>query len=145
LPVRAVSVLVAILRAALAGSPAIGFDSRILFARATPVPEAVQQFAWRVIEERCEYQSFERTQRSFWAYDARARAVDEGTAYTIKIVSDVSWRKNEPSAYIDMTIVAADRQLRVTALTSSFIGCSLPPGASAGDRGGGGGQTARGG
>jgi len=131
--VSAVSVLVAILLSALAGSPAFGFDSRILFARATPVPEAVQQFAWRVIEERCDYQSFERTQRSFWAYDARARGVGEGTAYTIKIVSDVAWRKNEPSAYIDMTIVAADRQLRVTALTSSFIGCSLSPGASAGD------------
>lgn len=109
---------------ALAGTPALGLDSRLLFARGTAVPRAVQQFAWRVIEERCDYQSFERRQRSFWAYDARAHAVDEGTAYTIKIVSDVAWKKTEPSAYIEMTIVAGG-QLRLAALESSFIGCSL--------------------
>jgi len=125
--------MMAILLSALAGSPAVGLDSRILFARGTPVPGPVQQFAWRVIEERCDYQSFERIQRSFWAYDARAHAVEEGTAYTIKIVSDLAWKKTEPSAYIDMTILA-DRRLRLTALTSSFIDCSLSPTSSAGDR-----------
>jgi hypothetical protein len=108
----------------LAGSPAIGFDSGVLFSRGTPVPKVVQQFAWRVIEERCRYQSFERKQRSFWAYDAHARATDEGTVYSIKIVSDLTWKKTEPSAYIEMTIVA-DGRLRLTALESSLIPCSL--------------------
>ena len=108
----------------LAGSPALGLDSRLLFARGAPVPTAVQQFAWRVIEERCDYQSFERRQRSFWAYDARARAADEGTVYSIKIVSDVAWKKTEPPAYIEMTVVA-DGHLRLIALRSSIVGCSL--------------------
>ncbi len=107
-----------------AGSPAVALDSPILFARGAPVPKAVQQFAWWVIEERCDYQSWERAQRSFWAYDTSARAQDEGTVYSIRILSDVAWKKTEPTAYIDMTIVA-DRQIRLTALTSSIIGCSL--------------------
>lgn len=109
---------------ALAASPAIGFESPVLFSRGTAVPRVVQQFAWRVIEERCNYQSYEHTQRSFWAYDAQARAADEGTVYSIKIVSDLPWKKTEPSAYIDMTIVA-DGHLRLTTLGSSVIGCSL--------------------
>jgi hypothetical protein len=109
---------------ALAGSPATGFDSGVLFSRGAPVPRAVQQFAWRVIEERCNFQSYERKQRSFWAYDAHARAADEGTVYSIKIVSDVAWKKTEPSAYIEMTIVA-NGHLRLTALGSSLIDCSL--------------------
>jgi hypothetical protein len=109
---------------ALAASPAAGLDSRLLFARGAPVPPAVQQFAWRVIEERCQYQSFERRQRSFWAYEASAHAAQEGTVYSIRIVSDVAWKKTEPSAYIEMTIVA-DGGLRLTALESSLVACSL--------------------
>jgi len=109
----------AALLCASAGSPAVALDSPILFARGAPVPTAVRQFAWRVIEERCDYQSWERSQRSFWAYDTRARALDEGTVYSIRILSDVAWKKAEPTAYIEMTIVA-DHQIRLTALTSSF-------------------------
>ena len=116
--------LVTVLLCVLAGSPAVGFDSPILFPRGAPVPRAVQQFAWRVIEERCNFQSYERKQRSFWAYDAHARAADEGTVYSIKIVSDVAWKKTEPSAYVEMTIVA-NGHLRLTALGSSLIDCSL--------------------
>jgi hypothetical protein len=109
---------------ALAASPANGVDSTLMFARGTPVPSAVQQFAWRVIEERCHYQSFERRQRSFWAYDSQARPTSEGMRYSIKIVSDVPWKKTEPSAYIEMTIVG-DGHLRLTALRSSLIDCSF--------------------
>jgi hypothetical protein len=115
---------------ALAASRAVGFDSPILFARGARVPEVVEQFAWRVIEERCAYQAYERRQRSFWAYDVAARALDEGRAYSIKIVSDVAWKKTEPSAYIEMTIVA-DGRLRLIALASSFIDCRLSPMTSA--------------
>src|SRR5262245_63909892 len=43
--------------AGFAGAPG---DSRILFAAGTPVPRSVQLFAWRVIETRCNYQSYER-------------------------------------------------------------------------------------
>jgi hypothetical protein len=111
---------------ALGASPAGAFDSPILFARGTRVPEVVQQFAWRVIEERCDYQAYERRQRSFWAYDVGASALDEGRAYSIKIVSDVTWKKTEPSAYIEMTIVA-DGRLRLIALASSSVGCRLSP------------------
>jgi hypothetical protein len=95
-----------------------------LFARGTHVPPAVQEFAWRVIETHCNHGAHERSQRSFWAYDARARAVDGGTAYAINIVSDVGWkRRSEPPAYIDMTIVD-DGRLRLAALTSTFVVCS---------------------
>lgn len=115
---------------AVGASRAVGFDSPILFARGAHVPEVVEQFAWRVIEERCAYQAYERRQRSFWAYDVGARTVDGGRAYSIKIVSDVAWRKTEPSAYIEMTIVA-DGRLRLVALASSFIDCRLSPMTSA--------------
>lgn len=115
---------------AFAASRAVGFDSPILFARGAHVPEVVEQFAWRVIEERCAYQAYERRQRSFWAYDVGTRALDEGRAYSIKIVSDVAWKKTEPSAYIEMTIVA-DGRLRLVALASSFIDCRFSPMTSA--------------
>jgi hypothetical protein len=62
--------------AALAGFMAAPVENQILFVADTVVPRPVQDFACRVIETRCNYQSFERWQRSFWAYDARARRVD---------------------------------------------------------------------
>lgn len=99
-------------------------DSKILFARDTDVPRPVQEFAWRVIETHCAYQSHERQQRSFWAYDASARKVDAGIVYSIRVVSDLTWQKTEPSAFIAMTIVDNGR-LQLTSLTSSFIACHI--------------------
>lgn len=98
-------------------------DAQIMFARDSAVPPSVQEFAWRVIETRCNYQSYERDQRSFWAYRVRTRRIDDGVAYSIKIVSDVTLRKREPSAFIEMTIVDGGG-FRLTALTSSFITCA---------------------
>jgi hypothetical protein len=109
---------------ALAGFSAVGSDPPILFSRDAPVPRSVQHFAGRAIAERCNYQSYERAQRSFWAYHSRARAVDRDVTYSISIVSERMWNKTELAAYIQMTIVD-DGQLRLTALTSSFIRCSL--------------------
>ena len=107
---------------AVAASPAVAAASDLMFAGGTGVPAVVQQFAWRVIQERCRYQWFERRQRAFWAYDAETRETNEGTVYSIKIVSEVTWKKTEPSSYIEMVIVA-DGQLRLTALRSSSIEC----------------------
>jgi hypothetical protein len=109
---------------ALAGFSTIPRESGILFSRGSPVPSPVQQFAWRVIEARCNYQSYERGQRVFWASDARAAKRDGETVYSIHVLSELSWRKSEPSAVIDMTIVDNGR-LRLTALRSSFVVCSL--------------------
>ena len=75
-----------------------------------------------MIETRCNYQSFELEHRSFWAYDARATRVDAAVVYSIKILSDVPWKKTEPPALIDMTVVD-DGGVRLTALKSSFITC----------------------
>ena len=107
---------------ALAGFRIAPTDARILFTLGTDVPRRVQAFAWRVIETRCNYQSFELEQRSFWAYDARATRVDAAVVYSIKILSDVPWKKTEPPALIDMTVVD-DGGVRLTALKSSFITC----------------------
>jgi len=112
----------ALILCALAGFRAAPVESRILFVANTVVPRPVQDFAWRVIETRCNYQSQERWQRSFWAYDARARRVEGDTVYSIEILSDLPWKKTEPPAVIAMTIVD-DGRLRLTALTSSFITC----------------------
>jgi hypothetical protein len=108
---------------ALAGFKAVPTDARILFARGTDVPPSVQVFAWRMIETRCNYQRYELWQRSFWVYDARAKRVDTAVVYSIKILSEVTWRKTEPPAFIDMTVVD-DNGLRLTALKSSFITCT---------------------
>jgi len=108
---------------ALAGFAAAPIESRILFARNTPVPRLVQEFAWRVIETRCNYQAYEREQRSFWAYDARAKQVGEGIAYSINILSYLPWKKSEPPAMIEMTVVD-DGRMRLTELKSSFVVCS---------------------
>ena len=105
----------------LAAAPS---TSKILFTRDTIVPRSVQQFAWRVIETRCNYQAYERQQRSFWAYDAHARRIDTGVAYSISILSDLPWKKTDPPAIIEMTIID-DGRLQVTALSASFVVCAL--------------------
>jgi hypothetical protein len=86
------------------------------------VPRPVQEFAWRVIETRCDYSSYEREQRSFWAYDARVQGLGTGVAYSLAILSELPWRKAQPAALIEMTIVD-DGRLRLTALKSSFVVC----------------------
>ena len=113
----------------VAGEPSVGFaavttDSPIMFARDSAVPRPVQEFAWRVIETRCNYHAHERQQRSFWAYDAQARSIDTGIAYSISILSDLSWKKTDPPAIIEMTIVD-DGRLQLTALKASFVVCAL--------------------
>jgi len=90
------------------------------------VPRPVQEFAWRVVETRCDYSSYERAQRSFWAYDAHARRLESGVAYSIAILSDLPWRRAVPPAVIEMTIVD-DGTLRLTALRSSFVVCRSDP------------------
>jgi hypothetical protein len=117
-------VSLALMPCALAGFSAAPVDSRILFARDTNVPQPVQQFAWRVIETRCNYQRYELEQRRFWAYDAEATKVDAGVAYSIKILSELAWKKTEPPATIEMTI-EADGDTRLTALRSWFVVCTL--------------------
>jgi hypothetical protein len=107
----------------LSGFAAAPVDSGILFARDTNVPRLVQQFAWWVIETRCNYQRYELGQRRFWAYDVEATKVDTGVAYSIKILSERSWNKTEPPATIEMTIEAG-RDTRLTALRSSFVVCT---------------------
>jgi len=97
-----------------------------LFAPEPRVPRPVQAFAWRVIETRCNYLSYEREQRSFWAYDAQVRRGDAGDAYSIAILSELPWRKAAPPAIIEMTIVD-DGRLRLTALRSSFVVCKPQP------------------
>jgi len=111
---------------ALTGFAAVPVDSKILFARDTTVPRPVQEFAWRVIETRCNYQRYEREQRSFSAYNAQATKVDGGVAYSIDILSDLPWKQTEPPALIEMTIVD-DGHLRLTALKSSFVDCEFSP------------------
>lgn len=108
---------------ALAGFASIPLDSRIQFSRGTPVPRPVQAFAWTVIKQRCAYQSYELSQRSFWASDARAHTAAEETVYSIRVLSEVGWMKTDPVDVIEMTIVD-DGRLRLAALRSSFITCS---------------------
>ena len=105
----------------LAAAPS---TSKILFTRDSIEPRSVQQFAWQVIETRCNYQAYERQQRSFWAYDAQARRVDTGVAYSVSILSDLLWKKTDPPAIIEMTIID-DGRLQVTALRASFVVCAL--------------------
>jgi hypothetical protein len=118
--VRRVVCLAALLGALAGFAPLL--DSRILFPAGTDVPRPVQAFAWRVIQTRCNYQASERDQRSFFAYDARATSVATGVVYSIRVRSDLTWRRWEPTAFIDMTVVD-DGGLRLTALTSSFVVC----------------------
>ena len=109
---------------ALGGFASLPLDSPIQFPRATSVPRPVQLFAWKVITQRCAYQAYELSQRSFWASDARARMAADGMVYSIRVLAEVGWNKTEPVSVIEMTIVD-DGRLRLSALTSSFITCSL--------------------
>jgi len=116
-----------VLALAIAGEPSVGFaavttDSPIMFARDSAVPRPVQEFAWRVIETRCNYQGYERGQRTFWAYHTQAQKLDTGLAYSIEILSERSWKKSEPPATIQMTILD-DGRLHVIGLSSTFVGC----------------------
>ena len=111
----------------LVGFAAAGIDSRIGFAGNSPVPRVVREFAWRVIETHCNYQRSELEYRSFSAYKTQARRVDAGIVYSISILSEVTWRKREPPATIQMTIMD-DGRLHLTALKSSFVVCQAPPG-----------------
>jgi hypothetical protein len=122
---RMVWVLLAL--SALAGPPAGAADSRILFARDAPVPRSVQQFAWRAIETRCNFQAYEREQRWFWAYGAAASRAGAAVVYSITVLSARAWETSEPPVRLEMTIVADDGGLRLAALTSWFVGCARPP------------------
>ena len=124
---RAVSpaMSLALILSAWAGLAFAAADSRILFSGTTSVPRPAQEFAWRVIETRCNYQAYEREERTFWAYQTRATKSEAGAAYSINILSEVTWRKTLPPNYIEMTIVD-DGGLRLTALKSSFVVCALP-------------------
>lgn len=116
--------LVAAFWAVVGFTPAPG-GSRIEFPGNTTVPRAVQQFAWRVIETRCNYQSYELEQRSFWAYRVKTSEAGTGVVYSIHVVSDLRWKKTDPSSTIDMTVVD-DGSLRLTSLKSTFIVCESP-------------------
>jgi hypothetical protein len=116
-----------VLALTIAGEPSVGFaavttDSPIMFARDSAVPRPVQEFAWRVIETRCNYQGYERGQRTFWAYHTQAQKLDTGLAYSIEILSERSWKKSEPPATIQMTILD-DGRLHVIGLSSTFVSC----------------------
>jgi hypothetical protein len=112
---------------ALVGLGAGPIDSPILFARDSDVPAPVRAFAWRVIETRCSYQPYERDQRMFWAYRVRAAKTGDGAVYSIGILSERSWKKAEPPAIIEMTIVDEGR-MRLAELKSSFVPCSAEHG-----------------
>jgi hypothetical protein len=83
----------ALILCVLAGLATASTDARVLFTIDTHVPGSVQQFAWRVIETRCNFHQDELSQRAFWVYDARATSVDAAVLYSIKILSEVSWEK----------------------------------------------------
>jgi hypothetical protein len=100
-------------------------DSRIEFPGNTAVPRAVQEFAWRVIKTRCNYQSYEHDQRSFWAYNVKTSRSGTGVAYSIHVVSDLRWKKTDPLSTIDMTVVD-DGSIRLTSLKSTFVVCESP-------------------
>ena len=120
--VRVTAFVLLLLLCALSGESAWP-HAKILFPRNTPVPLSVQVFAWQVIETRCNYLGYEREQRSFWAYDTRATTVSDETVYSIRILSELSWKKTEPPASIDMTVALRDGQMRLAALTSTFVVC----------------------
>jgi hypothetical protein len=107
----------------VSGASATWPHSKILFPRDTPVPPLVRAFAWRTIETHCNYLRYELEQRSFWAYDTRATPVSEETLYSIKVLSELPWKKSEPSATIEMTVAVHDGDLRLETLKSSFVVC----------------------
>jgi hypothetical protein len=109
-----------------AGFAPVPADSKIMFSADARVPRPVRELAWRVIETRCNYQRYELDRRSFWAYDTHATTVDGGVAYSIKILSETPWKKAEPPAFIEMTIVTG-AGARLAALRSSFAPCAAAP------------------
>ena len=109
---------------ALVGFAGAPIDSQIQFPGDT-VPRAVQEFAWRVIETRCNYQAYEYRERSFWAYDVKTRKAGPGVIYSISILSELPWEKTDSPGFIEMTVVD-DGGLRLTALKSSFVVCTSP-------------------
>jgi hypothetical protein len=121
--VRWIASLVPMLFALASFAVATPVDSRILFTVNAAVPRSVQEFAWRVIETRCSYQAYEREQRSFWAYETRVMRLGAGVVYSINILSELTWKKSEPPAFIEMTVVD-DGRMRLTALKSSFVACA---------------------
>ena len=106
---------------AFTATPPIG---EILFAAGSKVPPSVRAFAWHVIETRCDFQSHELQQRSFWAYDTHARMVGGAVVYSMRILSELSWKKTEPPMTLDIAVADDGGRLRLTSLTSSFIRCS---------------------
>jgi hypothetical protein len=111
---------------ASAGVAAVPSLSKIVFGGRTSVPPAVQEFAWQVITTRCDYQAWDRKQRSFSAYDVTTRTLEAGVSYSINIMTIVPWQQKEPPAFIEMTIVD-DGRPRLTALKSSFVQCTPAP------------------
>ena len=116
----------ALMLCVFAGFAPVPADSKIMFSGDARVPPPVREFAWHVIETRCNYQRYELDQRSFWAYDTHATTVDGAVAYSIKILSEIPWKKTEPPAFIEMTIVT-DPSARLVALRSSFVQCAATP------------------
>jgi hypothetical protein len=116
-------VSLALMLCAGAGFSTVPVHARILFAADTAVPRPVQEFAWQVIETRCNYPPYERERRSFWAYDARAARTAAGIVYSIKVLSELIAKRTEPPAIIEMTVVD-DGHMRLTALKASFVVCA---------------------
>jgi hypothetical protein len=116
----------ALMLCVFAGFAPVPADSKIMFSGDARVPRPVREFAWHVIETRCNYQRYELDRRSFWAYDTQATTVDGAVAYSIKILSEIPWKKTEPPAFIEMTIVT-DPDARLAALRSSFVQCAAAP------------------
>jgi hypothetical protein len=108
---------------ALCGPAAAGAPEGILFSADAKVPPAVRAFAWRVIETRCDFQAHELAQRSFWAYDARTRDVDGTLVYSIRVLSELPWKKSDPPVTLDMVLADDGGRLVLTGLRSSFIRC----------------------
>src|SRR5688572_29415017 len=120
--VAKIGVLILLVGVASGLSPAWP-HAKILFPRNTPVPPSVQAFAWQVIETHCNYLGYEREQRSFWAYETRATTVSAETVYSIRILSELSWKKTAPPAMIDMVVALHERQMRLAGLTSTVVAC----------------------
>lgn len=115
--------VLALLVCAASASSTAWPHAKILFPRNTAVPPSVQAFAWHVIETHCNYLGYEREQRSFWAYETRATTVSAETVYSIRILSELPWKKTESPATIDMTVALEGDQMRLAALASTFVVC----------------------
>ena len=121
-----VGVLTAML-CALAGFAMASTGGGILFPADASVPLTVRAFAWRVIETRCNFQRHELGQRSFWAHDVRTSRVDGTVAYSIRVLSDLDWKKTEPPATVEMVVVDDGGRLRLASLNATFAVCASAP------------------